>query len=192
MEAVALAHDLRAVFARLGVDAFLSDWPDLVPGRAVAARVLPVCRWLEQAVAGAPPDLVPLVRGLREGAADLPWGQTYGAQDFGAAFLDGYGWTELIGLRGPMASCRVAVGFLVLGPGVDYPSHAHEAEEIYLPLSGAALWQRGDADYAEVQPGACIHHESWVPHAMRTGAEPLVAAYVWRGGDLAAKSRIVA
>ena len=195
MDAVSLARGLQDLFGRLEHGAFLEDWPELTPElvqvRNVSAQGLPVCRWLAQAAAGAPADLRPLVQGLRDGAAGLGWGQTYGALDFGAAFLDGYGWTELIGLRGPIASSRVAVGFLMLGPGVDYPPHAHEAEEVYLPLSGVALWQRGDAAYAPVPPGARIGHESWVPHAMRTGAEPLVAAYVWRGGDLAAKSRIV-
>lgn len=191
MDAVALATGLRAVFARLAGGAFLEEWPELVATRPIAPRGLPVCRWLGQAVAGAPADLVPLVQGVQDGVAGLHWGQTYGVQDFGAAFLDGYGWTELIGLRGPIASGRVAVGFLLLGPGVEYPPHAHEAAEVYLPLSGVALWKRGDADYAPAAPGTRIDHESWVPHAMRTGAEPLVAAYVWRGGDLAAKSRIV-
>ena len=199
MDAVSLARGLRDRFGRLEQGAFLEDWPDLMPElpperlrlRNVSAQGLPVCRWLAQAVAGAPAELRPLVQGLHDGAAHLRWGQTYGAQDFGAAFLDGYGWTELIGLRGPIASDSVAVGFLILGPGVDYPPHAHEAAEVYLPLSGVALWQRGDADHAPVLPGVRIEHESWVPHAMRTGAEPLVAAYIWRGGDLAAKSRIV-
>ena len=111
--------------------------------------------------------------------------------DFGAEFLRGYGWTELIGLRGPIASEGVAVGFLLLGPGVEYPPHAHEAVEVYLPLSGTAEWMRGKGPYAPIPPGEAIRHPSWMPHAMRTGAEPLVAAYVWRGGDLAAKSRIV-
>lgn len=192
MDASALALGLRAVFGRLEGGAFLEDWPEIVMQRQVAPRGLAVCRWLGQAAAGAPPDLRPLVQGLHDGAAGLHWGQTYGVQDFGADFLERYGWTELIGLRGPIASTRVAVGFLLLGPRVEYPPHAHEAAEVYLPLSGVALWKRGDGDYAPVAPGTRIDHDSWVPHAMRTGAEPLVAAYVWRGGDLAAKSRSLA
>jgi hypothetical protein len=31
---------------------------------------------------------------------------------------------------------------------------------------------------------------SWTAHAMRTSQEPLLAAYVWRAGDLTAKPRI--
>ena len=40
--------------------------------------------------------------------------------------------------------------------------------------------------------GEVIHHPSNVSHAMRTGDEPLVALYLWRGGPLAQKSTIVA
>lgn len=191
MDAVELAAGLRAAFAAAGAGDALAGWPELRVTRDVAPAVLPVCGVLGEAAAGAPARFAALVAGLRDGAVALRWGQTYGAGDFGADFLRGYGWTELIGLRGPIASEAVAVGLLLLGPGVDYPPHAHEAEEVYLPLSGTALWMRGDAPHAPVAPGVAIRHPSWMPHAMRTGAEPLVAAYVWRGGDLAAKSRIV-
>ena len=86
---------------------------------------------------------------------------------------------------------RVACGVLLLAPGMVYPAHAHEAEEVYLPIFGVAEWQQGEAGIEKVPVGQAIHHASWVPHAMRTGAEPLAALYLWRGGDLAAKSVIV-
>ena len=38
--------------------------------------------------------------------------------------------------------------------------------------------------------GDVIHHASNVSHAMRTGGEPLLAFYLWRGGPLAARSTI--
>ena len=191
MDAVELAAGLRAAFAAAGAGEALAGWPELCVTRAIEPATLPVCAVLQAAAQGAPAAFAPLLAGLCEGAAGLRWGQTYGAADFGAAFLRGYGWTELIGLRGPIASDDVAVGFLLLGPGVVYPAHAHEAEEVYLPLSGTAQWMRGKGGFAPVAPGVVIRHPSWMPHAMRTGEEALVAAYVWRGGDLAAKSRIV-
>ena len=92
--------------------------------------------------------------------------------------------------RGPIASRRLAVGFLLLGPDVAYPLHSHEAEEIYLVLSGTAAWRRGGEPWRDEAPGALIHHPSRAPHAMRTEREPLLALYAWRGGDLAQKSTI--
>jgi hypothetical protein len=62
---------------------------------------------------------------------------------------------------------------------------------VYLPIFGKAEWQQGDGAFAPIPVGQPIHHAPWVPHAMRVGAEPLAALYLWRGGDLAAKSVIL-
>lgn len=160
--------------------------------RPTPLRTLPVCRWLDPGVAPRPAQAAaPLVQALIEGHAGLDWRQTYSAADFGPAFLERYGWSELAGERGPIASASVAMGFLLLGPEIEYPAHAHEAAELYLPLAGTALWQKGDAPFAPVAPGQPIVHDPWVPHAMRTGQEALIAAYLWRGGDLQAKSVIL-
>lgn len=181
-----LLEAVRAAFAPVPeAAAFLADWPEPVATRAVEPTQLPVCRWLSSMEdAGA-------MAAIRRAAPGLAWRQTYGAGDFGADFLSGYGWSEFIGLRGPVASEAIACGVLLLGPGVTYPAHAHKAEEVYLPIHGMAEWQRGEADFAPVPVGQAIHHPSWMPHAMRTGEEPLAALYLWRGADLAAKSVIL-
>lgn len=182
----ALLAAVRGAFAGVPEAApFLADWPAEVVSRRVEPVQLPVCRWLGSMAGGG------VVAELRRAAPVLAWRQTYGAGDFGADFLAGYGWSEFIGLRGPVASEAIACGVLLLGPQVTYPAHAHQAEEVYLPIHGVAEWQRGDADFAPVPVGQAIHHPAWLPHAMRTGAEPLAALYLWRGGDLAAKSVIL-
>jgi hypothetical protein len=170
---------------------FLAEAPDLVATRASPPHGLPVCGVLSELQGLTTPTTAALVDALTEAAPSLAWRQTYSADDFGEAFLERYGWTELFGLRGPIASSRVAGGFLLLGAGVEYPAHAHEAEEIYLPLAGAALWMRGDEAFCARAPGEGIFHPSWMPHAMRTLHKPLLAAYLWRGGDLTAKSKIL-
>ncbi len=168
-----------------GAGPFLVDWPEPEVVRRLEPVQLPVCRWLrDMAEAGA-------MAAIRAEAGRLQWRQTYGAADFGEAFLAGYGWTEFIGLRGPVASDRIACGMLLLGPGVVYPAHAHQAEEVYLPISGLAEWQRGDGPFRPVPVGQAVHHPSWMPHAMRVGSAPLAALYLWRGGDLAARSVIL-
>jgi len=164
---------------------FLAEWPQVGPMRAVEPAQLPVCRWLDgMADAG-------VMGAVKAAAGRLQWRQTYGAADFGADFLQGYGWAEFIGLRGPVPSERIACGVLLLGPGVVYPAHAHQAEEVYLPISGVAQWQRGDAPFARVPVGQAVHHLPWMAHAMRVDTAPLAALYLWRGGDLAARSVIL-
>jgi mannose-6-phosphate isomerase-like protein (cupin superfamily) len=170
---------------------FLEGWPDLRATRIVQSHRLPVCAYLSDIEKDAVPATAALVEALVVATDALEWRQTYTAAGFGQAFLNNYGWTELIGLRGPIASTEVACGFLVLGPQTEYPPHAHEAEELYLPLAGAALWMRGQENFVARLPGAAIEHPSWMHHAMRTQRDPLLAFYVWRGGDLAAKSKII-
>ena len=170
---------------------FLADWPRTSQQRMITASHLPVLRWLPEIARDAAPFGFELVAEMCRAAPSLAWRQTYTAQDLGRAFLDNYGWSEILGSgNGPLASERIACGFLILGPSTHYPRHRHEAEEIYLPLSGTAAWQQGDAVWRERVPGTLIHHASDEPHAMRTGGRPLLALYLWRSDDLGQKAQL--
>jgi hypothetical protein len=170
--------------------AFLADWPLNGRQRSVAAAHLPVLRCLPQIARDRDAFGIDLVAALCRAAPSLSWRQTYTANELDAAFLDNYGWCEILGATGPLASERIACGFLILGPATHYPRHRHEAEEMYLPLSGSAAWQQGDAVWRERSPGTASHHASDEPHAMRTGAAPLLALYLWRSANLAQKARL--
>ena len=170
---------------------FLVDWPlNVSPTRPIATNGLPVLSSMPAAVSAAHEDAALLVEVLASLSSQITWGQTYSAQDFGSGFLERYGWTELIGLRGPVASDRIACGFLFLGPDVEYPRHSHEAEEVYVPLTGPTFWMRGNEDWKLRTPCQTIYHASQVPHAMRTESTPLLALYLWRGTNLIEKSHI--
>ena len=170
---------------------FLTDWPSTnTPVRSVAPNRLPVLTYMDQAVKTASAKTEGIVYLLASMADRIAWGQTYSEDDIGAAFLERYGWTAFIGLRGPIPSERMACGILMLGPRIEYPRHRHEAEEVYIPLTGQTLWCQGDQDWSFQELGLPIHHAPWVPHAMKTGASPLLALYLWRAGDLTQKSLI--
>ncbi len=158
----------------------------LEPARIACAR------HLDRAAAIAPPETRSVVRALAEAQGAVRWGQTYTQADFGPRFMENYGWVEMFGTRGHFVCEAAAAGFLVLGPGILYPDHHHEAEEIYIPLAGAAEWRKAGGPYVVRQTGEIIYHPSNVGHAMRTGDESLVALYMWRGGPLAARSTIAA
>jgi hypothetical protein len=191
---IALVIAIRNFFEGLNdphLNCFLADWPPAnCRTRSVEPQALPVLSWMPAAIA-APGKVAELIVNMLASLANhLTWGQTYSAEDFGSGFLEKYGWTELIGLRGPIASDRLACGFLFLGPDIEYPRHSHEAEEIYVPLTGPTFWMRGNYDWELRKPCARIFHASRVPHAMRTESAPLLALYLWRGGNLVEKSRI--
>jgi Dimethlysulfonioproprionate lyase len=169
---------------------FLAEWPRSAGQRAVAAATLPVLRWLAYIAGDAAAFGSDLVAAVCREASTLAWRQTYSANELDGAFLDNYGWSEILGNNGPWASERIACGFLILGPSTHYPRHRHEAEEVYLPLSGTAAWQQGDGAWRESPPGTLIHHAREESHAMRTGVSPLLALYLWRSANLAQKARL--
>jgi mannose-6-phosphate isomerase-like protein (cupin superfamily) len=147
-------------------------------------------RHLDRAVDLTPARARPLVTWLARHRHALRWGQTYSEADFGKDFIDNYGWLEVLGTRGAFVNDDVAAGLLILGPDIVYPDHHHVAEEIYIPLTGGTEWRMGDSAFRVREAGEVIHHASNVSHAMRTGREPLLALYIWRGGPLAQKSTI--
>ncbi|CAN7478983.1 dimethylsulfonioproprionate lyase family protein [Mesorhizobium sp. LjNodule214] len=164
------------------------DWD--MPARALAPYALPCLDQLDRIVELAPANARPLVRLLARRRNEFRWGQTYNVTDFGAEFLEKYGWLEVFGTRGHFINAEVAAGLLILGPGIVYPDHHHIAEEIYALLTGGTEWRIGEGGFRVREAGEVIHHASDVSHAMRTGKEPLLALYIWRGGPLAQKSTI--
>ena len=170
---------------------FLEDWPAASSKmRQAAPKHLPVLSYLPAALEAAHTKSKQIIQRLDSLSSNLTWGQTYTPEDFGPDFLQRYGWTELIGQRGPIPSDQIACGFLLLGPRIEYPRHSHEAQEVYIPLTRHTAWQRQNQAWVTDVAGKPRFHVSWEPHAMRTADHPLLALYLWRGGKLVQKSRI--
>jgi len=183
-------HALLVSLGAATLGPFLANWPLAKERRPVVPSGLPVLRWLAEAKADAPALSTELVNNLCRAAPSMAWRQTYTAAEVGAEFLENYGWSEIVGLSGTLASERIACGFLLLGPETHYPRHRHEAEEVYIPLAGTALWQQGDGEWREHPPGTVVHHASDELHAMRTGARALLALYLWRSANLRQKAHL--
>ncbi len=170
--------------------AALAGWP---AGGSPAARApcsLPVLRHLPGSVAASPGATRALAVAIAAAAPHLHWRQSYARGEVDAAFLDNYGWCELVGAGGLLPSATLAAGILVLGPSTHYPSHAHAAAELYVPVSGTAEWQQGDGGWQHRHPGTLIRHAGGERHAMRTGEQALVALYLWHGTGLAEPARL--
>jgi hypothetical protein len=190
-ELTATVHGFLSDLGGVHINSFLAEWPAAgTPTRSIVPNNLPVLSWMPETVAAAPKKALFLGDMLASVADQIAWGQTYAVADFGSGFLEKYGWTELIGLRGPIASERIACGFLMLGPEIEYPRHSHDAEEVYVPLTEPTLWMQGKENWVLRESCRPIYHPSRMPHAMRTASTPLLALYLWRGGNLTEKSRI--
>lgn len=170
---------------------FLANWPSKpFYTRTISRNPLPVLSYLPEINFNKNDKFAEIINTLKDCAKHFWWGQTYTSKDFGEAFLKNYGWTELIGLRGPVVSNDIACGFLLLGPNIEYPKHSHEAEEVYVPSNSKALWIQGEEGWMSKQSGLPIYHEPWIPHGIRTSPTPLLALYIWHGGNLVQKSQI--
>jgi len=95
-------------------------------------------------------------------------------------FEGGYSFSVIIGDSGLIPSTKIRMGLFLQNKNVDYPSHAHEAEEFYLILSGYGLWQIGNSWYDAI-PGRIFHHQPGESHRMITESEPLLAIWIWTG-----------
>ena len=62
-----------------------------------------------------------------------------------------------------------------------YPSHRHNALELYYILSGTALWQRGKGEYKPQPPGQSFDHLDRLDHSTKTTSEDLLALWAWHG-----------
>ena len=88
---------------------------------------------------------------------------------------------EIFGPDGIVWSDECRFGLLYQAPHVVYPSHYHEAEELYLVLRGTAIWQKDDSAPSKQKPGDFIRHKAWQPHGIETSADPLLALWGWAG-----------
>lgn len=173
------------------------DWcrllPDIdisSPDRILEPKTLPVLKFLPRLANGAPLPYRGVIDRLIDARDTLHFGQSYSEEDFGEDFLSQYGWIKLLGPDAYWHSERLSSGFLILGDNNTYPQHRHQAEEIYLPISGNAQWYREHDGWQQQPAGTLIHHPGGIKHAMRTQGEPLIALYLWRGGNLVQKSEI--
>ena len=99
-------------------------------------------------------------------------------------FFEHESFVEIIGPKGLLIADECRIGFLILGEDIYYPSHNHEATELYHTVSGTGKWwQDGETSTGEEElktPGTAIYHEEWENHAMRT-TEPLLNLWSWAG-----------
>ena len=133
---------------------------------------------------------MPAVSGTVHALKAKLWSLCICGVGIGEAFLQQYGWVKLLGPDGYRHSDQLSGGFLILGDRVTYPQHSHEAEELYLPISGDAEWYCEGQGWQLRPAGTLIHHARGVRHGTRTKGEALVALYLWRGGNLTQKSTL--
>ena len=161
------------------------SWQEATPAYLTAAD------FLSTASATANPQLQALVTSFERHKNRLRWEQSYKKEEslVSDAMLEGYGFAEIIGQRGPFVSEKLRAGIAIWGPDIVYPRHQHEAEEIYVVLAGAARFKIGSGGEIWRGVGDVIFVASNTPHGFRTTDQSLVVYYLWQAGDLRQQSR---
>ncbi|MGH6881106.1 dimethylsulfonioproprionate lyase family protein [Hypericibacter sp.] len=118
---------------------------------------------------------------------DLPWEEiltgpwTSGSVSLPAEFEQHSAVLELAGPDG-IAVCRsFRWGLYLQSPAAFYPPHAHEADELYLVLSGVGSWQQDSGPPENKAPGSLIYHAPNVLHSIRSAEQPMLALWLWTG-----------
>lgn len=178
------AEELRS-FADLISTGFPSPSPRLLAASKEAPP--PGLRHLSRAMDIARRQLPgPLFDATQRIIGHASWSSYYERGEWSEVFVDDLAVGQLAGPGGPWLSGEFTMGLFVQGSGTFYPPHAHPAVEVYYILGGNPEFQVGAGSRFVIRnPGHAILHRSNVSHAIRTGREPTLAAYAWRG-DLTA------
>lgn len=151
----------------------------------VEVRRLPVLRHLDAVKLSGDDAVDAVLEEFLSLAPALPWIQTAGYRGvLSQEFHDNYGYVQLIGPNSIIEHQSVRVGVAVWGPNLHYPSHHHEAEELYHVLAGQPSFT-SEGMRRITEPGDAVHHAPWQPHQQDFGATPTVLLYCWAGAVVA-------
>ena len=167
-------HDYKELEEKL--KKILNDLHIIVPQDVKARRdIIPN---LESSLENIPDEMVKFAGYTARLSEQVQWHQA--SRGVPEIYEGGYSFSIIIGDSGLVASKKIRMGLFLQNQNVDYPSHAHEAEEFYLILSGHGSWQIGNSWY-DANPGRIFHHQPGESHRMITESEPLLAIWIWTG-----------
>lgn len=108
------------------------------------------------------------------------WRETYKNTDIGDEFMDQFGCYCIIGDNAPFSSNVIRLFMVYMPPDFNYPWHHHPAEEMYMVVSGSAIFRRENCSDKILNEGETSFHASNQPHAMETIEDPVLCLVAWR------------
>ena len=109
----------------------------------------------------------------------MKWRQIYGDNQQNR-FMDRLGCYAIVGEGGPFASAEMRLFVIYMPSNLYYPWHIHPAEELYLVVSGQAVFKREGCSDESLTEGQSMFHESNQPHAIETFDTPMLSLVAWR------------
>ena len=121
-----------------------------------------------------------LQQAIRTASDAVHWRETYKNTDIGGAFMDQFGCYCLIGENAPFFSDAIRLFMVYMPSHLYYPWHHHPAEEMYLVVSGNAVFRRESCTDEMLFEGDTSFHARNQPHAMETMEDPVLCLVAWR------------
>ena len=150
----------------------------------------PLIHWLEETTKHGNAETNALLNTLKPALPDLPWKYNYEPRPDMPDLGNQIGWGEILGPEAPYHDEHFCFGFTLLGKNTFYPAHYHPATELYVVLSGHAIWTLDE--HSQIRgPGDFILHPSNHVHSMQTENEPMLALYTWSGKNVKTLSKYV-
>ena len=150
----------------------------------------PLIQWIEDAAKHENSETANLLNALKPALPFLPWKYNYEPRADMPDLGNRMGCGEILGPEAPYHDEHFCFGFTLLGKNTLYPAHYHPATELYVVLSGLAVWTLDGVSKVR-GPGEFILHPSNHVHSMQTKDEPLLALYTWSGEDVVTLSKYV-
>ena len=149
------------------------------PGSLGGAEAPPAYRHLDAALerARGAPEVTALAEALGALEPELAWVRRAGSEAPGAVFHDGHANSIIVGPAGLERRRDVLIGVSLVAPGVRYVDHWHPPEEVYVVMSGGEWYREGDGWHSP-GVGGIVYNPPNVVHAMRAGAEALLAVWL--------------
>lgn len=152
-------------------------------------RHRPAADHFEAACALATDATRPIVEAVAALADHFQW-RGGGDHGFGDRLRGELAYVPFVGPTSLIVADDFTFGIFLLAPGAFYPNHSHAADEIYFVVAGEGEWQKDNGDFVSHGPGSLVEMPSFTPHALRTGASPVLMLYAWTG-DIAGEYRIL-
>ncbi|MES9964218.1 MAG: dimethylsulfonioproprionate lyase family protein [Candidatus Sedimenticola sp. 20ELBAFRAG] len=164
---------------------FKRDFPEesLLPRQSLEPSLLPIAECIPR-ISNASTSTHALVDSIKNTYQERQWRQPYAEEDFGPDFFNNSAWFPIADVNGPLVYQDGLMEIMLMGPGLSYPKHKHEPEELYIVLAGRVWWvaEKDEKSPCWKSAGDAIHHTSNQVHAITSGDEPVLILNLWRGG----------
>ena len=113
----------------------------------------------------------------------LNWTKIYDSMDRDLSYVDGMFASRILGLDGYFINNNLSMGEMLLLPGVTYPLHTHNVDEVYYCLSGTLEIYHGiEGEFTVLKSGSVSITPQGQLHELKVkGSKPVLLIYCWLG-----------